>query len=249
MVLNAELINSDRTGVYACADPMKPLIFFFGLDFGVLVQSWRDPVYIPVYLASYPGPSQKKGEGLAHAFPYTTVKLLGARVKQRTRTYTERSVLPVACIYEIENALQDLRVSSGHKTFKHLFFCPWHEPRLAYTHKSIRELPLIFSNFRKSVNDGGGKEYTFTTGGLTRKAHPRNKADVYEQSTDIIYSKVRSYTNPIKTWDSFAHAQTVYTRPSPFFWEGPGYEDTVHHNMCIIHNTSSMNMPICLRHA
>ena len=22
----------------------------------------------------------------------------------------------------------------------------------------------------------------------------------------------------------FAHAQTVYTRPSPFFWEGPGYE-------------------------
>ena len=22
----------------------------------------------------------------------------------------------------------------------------------------------------------------------------------------------------------FTHAQTVYTRPSPFFWEGPGYE-------------------------
>ena len=22
----------------------------------------------------------------------------------------------------------------------------------------------------------------------------------------------------------FAHAQTVYTGPSPFFWEGPGYD-------------------------
>ena len=57
---------------------------------------------------------------------------------------------------------------------------------------------------------------------------------------DIIYGKVRSYMNPIKTWDSFAHAQTVNTRPSPFFWEGPGYEAnivvpkqaTLLHNCC-----------------
>ena len=62
------------------------------------------------------------------------------------------------------------------------------------------------------------------TAALPVKPHPSNKTDVHEQSTDIIYGKVRSYTNPIKTWDSFAHAQTVYTRPSPFFWEGPGYE-------------------------
>ena len=72
-------------------------------------------------------------------------------------------------VYEIENALQDLRVSSGHKTFNNPFFCPWHEPRLAYTHKRV----TFFSNFRKSVDDGGGKEYTFTNGGLTSKATPK----------------------------------------------------------------------------
>ena len=61
---------------------------------------------------------------------------------------------------------------------------------------------------------------------LPVKPHPSNKTDVHEQSTDIIYSKVWSYTNPIKPCDSFTHAQTVYTRPSPFFWKGPGYEAT-----------------------
>ena len=30
----------------------------------------------------------------------------------------------------------------------------------------------------------------------------------------------------------FAHAQTVYTRPSPFFWEGPGYEAKPIHVHC-----------------
>ena len=50
------------------------------------------------------------------------------------------------------------------------------------------------------------------------KPHPSNKTDDHEQSTDIIYGKVRSYTNPIKTWDSLAHAQTVCTGPSPRFW-------------------------------
>ena len=28
---------------------------------------------------------------------------------------------------------------------------------------------------------------------------------------------------PTKTWDCFTHDQTVYTRPSLFSWEGPGY--------------------------
>ena len=66
---------------------------------------------------------------------------------------------------------------------------------------------------------------------LPVKPHPSNKTDVHEQSTDIIYGTVWSYTNPIKTCDSFAHVQTVYTRPSPFFWEGPGYEAT-HDSTC-----------------
>ena len=54
------------------------------------------------------------------------------------------------------------------------------------------------------------------------KPHPSNKMDIHKQSTDIIYSKVRSYMNPIKTWDSFTHAQTVYTRPLPSFGRGLG---------------------------
>ena len=28
----------------------------------------------------------------------------------------------------------------------------------------------------------------------------------------------------VRVWKYFTHAQTVCTRPSPFFWEGPGYE-------------------------
>ena len=29
-------------------------------------------------------------------------------------------------------------------------------------------------------------------------------------------------------WKHFVHAQTVYTMPSPLFWEGPGYEAMFH---------------------
>ena len=63
----------------------------------------------------------------------------------------------------------------------------------------------FFSNFRKSLDNGDGKGNTFTTGGHTHKA---TKTDVHKQSMDIIYSKVRSYTNPIEAWDSFVLAQT-----------------------------------------
>ena len=97
------------------------------------------------YTSLIPRPIPKEGRGpgihclrMLEMFPYTTIKLFGARVKQCTCTYTlssERSVLLAACIYEIENALQDLRISSEHKIFNNLIFCPWHEPRLAYMHK------------------------------------------------------------------------------------------------------------------
>ena len=38
------------------------------------------------------------------------------------------------------------------------------------------------------------------------------------------YVKQAMYSYPTKTWDSFMHVQTVYTRPSPFSWEGLGCE-------------------------
>ena len=42
---------------------------------------------------------------------------------------------------------------------------------------------------------------------------------VLDSCSEQFYGGVRKH---------FAHAQTVYTRPSPFFWEGPGYEARLH---------------------
>ena len=41
---------------------------------------------------------------------------------------------------------------------------------------------------------------------------------VLDSCSEQFYGGVRKH---------FAHAQTVYTGPSPFFWEGPGYEASV----------------------
>ena len=41
---------------------------------------------------------------------------------------------------------------------------------------------------------------------------------VHDSCSEQFYGGVRKH---------FAHGQTVYTRPSPFFWEGPGYEATI----------------------
>ena len=43
---------------------------------------------------------------------------------------------------------------------------------------------------------------------------------VLDSCSEQFYGGVRKH---------FAHAQTVYTRPSPFFWVGPGYEARGHH--------------------
>ena len=42
---------------------------------------------------------------------------------------------------------------------------------------------------------------------------------VLDSCSEQFYGGVRKH---------FAHAQTVYTRPSPFFWEGPGYEANIY---------------------
>ena len=86
-------------------------------------------------LSLVPRPLPKEGRRsgihclrMREMFLYTIVKLFGERPSS---------------MYEIENALQDLRISSGHTTFNGPFFCPWHEPGLAYMHKRATFFPTL----------------------------------------------------------------------------------------------------------
>ena len=94
-----------------------------------------------------------------------------------------------------QQRVRDRECFAGSAWTQNIFFCPWHEPRLAYTQKRatcIRE----FSERRRRR---WKRVYTLSQpAALPVKPHPSNKTDVHEQSTDIIYGKVRSYTNPHK---------------------------------------------------
>ena len=59
---------------------------------------------------------------------------------------------------------------------------------------------------------------------LPVKPHPSNKTDVHEQSTDIhvIYGKVLSYRNPIKTWIVFHMRKQCIPDSLPSFGGGLG---------------------------
>ena len=60
---------------------------------------------------------------------------------------------------------------------------------------------------------------------------------VLDSCSEQFYGGVRKH---------FAHAQTVYTRPSPFFWEGPGYEARRLQDKAISTNQSDYSISKCL---